>query len=209
MKKPRKLKFGKKFQILKNCKRVRICTLIENEKDGEKESLVNEFGFSLYIEDGDFKFIFDTGQTGEFVENAFKMGVDLKEVQDIVLSHSHYDHTGGVKTFVERISPKFNLHVNESFFDEKYKVLEDGSLKFLGNNFTKEFLCEKGVNIIPLSEDTVKLSENVRLHTNFIPLNDFEKLQDCYVRKIGEKYPVDNMQDEVCLAIDTSKGLFI
>lgn len=187
----------------------KIYTLIENEKSLKAESsLINEFGFSLYIEDEDFKFIFDTGQTGEFINNAKKMGIDLKDVKNIVLSHSHYDHTGGVKTFVEKISPKFTLHINETFFDEKYKTT--GIIrKFLGNNFTKEYMEKKGVNIHYIKEDIFQLSKNVKLHTNFKTMNDFENLQKCYIRKIYDNYILDNMEDEIALTVDTPKGLFV
>ena len=92
---------------------IKITTLIEN-KDGH--CINGEFGLSLLIEDNDFRFIFDTGKTGKFLENAEKMNINLKNIQHMVLSHSHFDHTGGVKTFIENCSNNFTLHIAPSFF---------------------------------------------------------------------------------------------
>lgn len=63
--------------------------------------LQTEHGLSLYIETAGHKVLFDTGATDRFLENAEKLGVDLTAVDTLVLSHGHYDHTGGVKVFLE------------------------------------------------------------------------------------------------------------
>ena len=59
-----------------------------------------EHGLSLYLEACGHKFLFDTGQSGAFSENAGKLGVDLADIDFTVLSHGHYDHGGGLRTFL-------------------------------------------------------------------------------------------------------------
>ena len=59
-----------------------------------------EHGLSLYLEACGHKFLFDTGQSGAFAENAGKLGVDLADIDFTVLSHGHYDHGGGLRTFL-------------------------------------------------------------------------------------------------------------
>lgn len=77
---------------------MKIITLIENVQD-ESKTLKHEHGLSLYIETNNAKLIFDTGQSGGFVDNARMLGVDLQAVDRVVVSHGHYDHGGGLSSF--------------------------------------------------------------------------------------------------------------
>jgi 7,8-dihydropterin-6-yl-methyl-4-(beta-D-ribofuranosyl)aminobenzene 5'-phosphate synthase len=58
--------------------------------------LVAEHGFALWIETADQRILFDTGQGGALFANAGKLGIDLSTTTILILSHGHYDHTGGV-----------------------------------------------------------------------------------------------------------------
>lgn len=79
---------------------MRIVILAENTACTENFSC--EHGLSLYIEAGNNKILFDAGQTDLFAENAEKLGIDLKKVDFAVLSHGHFDHSGGMLAFLER-----------------------------------------------------------------------------------------------------------
>lgn len=79
---------------------MKIITLIENTQ-GE-ESCVSEHGLSLYIETDKHKILADTGATGAFAENAERLGVELGSIDTVILSHGHYDHSGGILTFTEK-----------------------------------------------------------------------------------------------------------
>ena len=54
---------------------------------------------AYYVEDGERNILFDTGYSGAFIKNAEKMGIDLRNTTDIVISHGHNDHTGGLRAF--------------------------------------------------------------------------------------------------------------
>lgn len=56
-----------------------------------------EWGLSLYLEIGDVRILFDSGHKGTFSQNAEKLGVDLDTADFVVLSHHHWDHTGGLR----------------------------------------------------------------------------------------------------------------
>ena len=79
---------------------MKIITLIENLT--YKQGLVAEHGLSLYIESADKKILFDTGQSGLFMQNAKKLGINIEEIDSVILSHGHYDHTGGLYPFLQK-----------------------------------------------------------------------------------------------------------
>jgi 7,8-dihydropterin-6-yl-methyl-4-(beta-D-ribofuranosyl)aminobenzene 5'-phosphate synthase len=60
-----------------------------------------EPGFSLFLEDGETKLLFDTGYSDLFIKNARKMGIDALCADWVVLSHGHLDHTGGLDALVK------------------------------------------------------------------------------------------------------------
>lgn len=97
---------------------VNITTLIENSP-GEHHALHAEHGLSFFIEKDDHKFLFDTGQSGRIIENAAQLRIDLTSIEYVVLSHGHYDHTGGLQALTT-ITKDFNLILGQGFFDQKY-----------------------------------------------------------------------------------------
>ncbi|AZT39640.1 MBL fold metallo-hydrolase (plasmid) [Salmonella enterica subsp. enterica serovar Karamoja] len=74
-----------------------ISVLLENKRSLlASQSLLVRPGLSLLLQDGETTILFDTGPDGSFQQNAKGMGIDLSEVDLVVLSHGHYDHCGGV-----------------------------------------------------------------------------------------------------------------
>ena len=61
-----------------------------------------EPGLSFLIEEGDRRILFDTGFSGLFLENAVLMEIDLLDLDCVVLSHGHLDHTGGLPHLISR-----------------------------------------------------------------------------------------------------------
>ena len=76
---------------------MRIVTLVENTCG--HENCIEEHGLSIYIETEKHKLLLDTGQTDAVVKNAEVLGIDLSAVDTVILSHGHYDHSGGILPF--------------------------------------------------------------------------------------------------------------
>ena len=81
-----------------------------------------EWSFSAWIEVGDRVFLFDTGWSPRNVlDNAEALGIDLSVAKDLILSHHHRDHTGGIETLRNELSKRnpealSRIHVAKGFF---------------------------------------------------------------------------------------------
>ena len=80
---------------------MKITILVDNTALFDR-MFVAEHGFSAYIETGQKKILFDTGYSDACLKNAGKMGIDLLDLDYIVLSHGHFDHTGGLWHILRR-----------------------------------------------------------------------------------------------------------
>ena len=63
---------------------------------------LGEPAVSYYIEDGEDKILFDVGYSDAFLVNAEKMSIDIDNINKVVISHGHDDHTGGLKYFFDK-----------------------------------------------------------------------------------------------------------
>ena len=84
-----------------------------------------EFGLSLFIEASGRRILFDTGAGEALVPNAARMGIDLASVTDIILSHGHYDHTGGLA----RLDPSSQtpVYVGRDIAEPCWSLHDDGT----------------------------------------------------------------------------------
>lgn len=80
---------------------MKITILVDNTALFDR-MFVAEHGFSAYIEAEGKRVLFDTGYSGAFLQNAEKMGIDLFDLDYIILSHGHFDHTGGLWYLLRR-----------------------------------------------------------------------------------------------------------
>lgn len=104
---------------------MRITVLAENTTD--YSLLKPEHGLSLFIETKNHNILFDTGQSELFYENAEKLKIDLKSVDIAILSHGHYDHSGGISKFIE-INDTAPIYVNRRVFEPYFNASD----KYIG-----------------------------------------------------------------------------
>lgn len=187
---------------------LQITTLIENMSDDEGK-LLAEHGLSLHIEFDGKRILFDTGQTGDFVKNANALGINLNGLDDIIISHGHYDHSGGVMTVLSEIKKSLPFYVGDGFFAPKYKYLSDGSYRYNGNPFTEQDLPAEKVDLRKVTEDVTYLTDKILLFKNFPAISGFERKNEKFVLPDGDAYTVDAFGEEVALGLRTSKGLVL
>ncbi len=107
---------------------MRIVNLIEDSPGSRGCEF--EHGLSFYIETRNHRLICDTGASGAFIKNAESLGIDLSSVDTVVISHGHYDHTGGLLEFA-KINPRAKIYIHERALGEFYS-LKNPEPKYIG-----------------------------------------------------------------------------
>ena len=93
-------------------KDIKIAIVYDNTA---KEGFQADWGFSCLIETNNRRILFDAGANGSILlSNMEKLGIDPKTIDEVFISHAHWDHTGGLKDFLEQNS-KVTLYVPASY----------------------------------------------------------------------------------------------
>lgn len=102
---------------------MQVVTLLENES--EQKNLKPAHGLSLYVETYKHKILFDVGPNSYFIKNAKQLGVNLEEIDILVISHGHFDHGSGLHKFL-KINNKAVVYVSKYVFDDHVKQKSNG-----------------------------------------------------------------------------------
>ncbi|MDK2920574.1 MAG: 7,8-dihydropterin-6-yl-methyl-4-(beta-D-ribofuranosyl)aminobenzene 5-phosphate synthase [Desulfonauticus sp.] len=119
---------------LPNTSPVQLTFLIENTASN---NFLSEHGLSIYVEVEEKKILFDTGSSANFSLNANQLKVDLSQTTHIILSHGHYDHTGGLARALN-IAPKAKIILHPNAVIPRYSVDGKKEVKFIGININSK-----------------------------------------------------------------------
>lgn len=147
--------------------------------------------------------MFDTGYSDIFIKNAEKLGIDLNKLDKLAFSHGHNDHTLGLKYFFQQFyNNNISIVAHPDTFKEKVMNNEE-----IGSPILEDELCRK-CNLI-LSENPVKISENITFLGAIPKLNTFEK-RICFGKHlIDDKFVDDYVLEDTALVYQKSEGLYI
>lgn len=178
----------------------------------QSKNFVGEHGLSFYIEADDKKVLFDTGYSDVFLKNAFKMGINLLDLDYIVLSHGHYDHIRGLSHYLSFYASalkqgkkvkKPTILTHPDTFNEKLneKSGEIGSL-ILKEKLKKNFELKLINEPFQITENLVFLGEIPRK-------NSFEGKE--FIGKVlkNDNYENDYIFEDSALAYKSDTGLVI
>jgi len=184
----------------------KITSLSENSVAQSGKKLIGEHGLSFYIETERHRMLFDTGQNLAISNNAHVLGIDLSQIDTVVLSHGHYDHTGGLKTLLQR-NNKFALYAHPDLFSRKLKGA-DNEYKYIGMPIERDTLENSGVTL-KLRNASSEIAPGI-MTTGEIPLeNDFEEVDSGFFIKKEKEVIQDNLVDDQALILNTNKGLAV
>ncbi len=184
----------------------RLVILCENSVEKPVHA-IGEHGFSCLVETDNGVFLFDTGQGLGLLHNADLLNVSLKSLQGVILSHGHFDHTGGLQQLLSRTGT-LPVYGHPDLFRERF---------WLGK-------FEQRPNGIPLSQDQYeKLGACFDLSTIFREISpglwltgeiprqtEFEKVDKAlhYVDPCGV-LTQDLLEDDCSLVIESEHGLVV
>ena len=145
-------------------KKIKLTILVDNYVNSQK--LKAEHGLSILIEDDNEKVLFDCGQSDLILSNAKILGIDLNGITKIVLSHGHYDHTGGLLPLLKYLNKEIDIYAHPLVFEEKFSEYKDfngfSTNRYIGIPERAEIYEKKGARFL-LSKDPVQISDSIYL----------------------------------------------
>ena len=109
---------------------MKIINLVENELGDSGCEAAH--GLSFYVETENHKLLFDSSPSDVVIRNAKMLGVDLPAVDTVILSHGHYDHSGGILPFVQ-LNPKAKIYMQHNAGGEYYAFDgEEQGFRYIG-----------------------------------------------------------------------------
>ncbi|MCM3005581.1 MBL fold metallo-hydrolase [Priestia koreensis] len=173
---------------------------------------LGEPGLSFFIQEGNKRILFDTGYSNIFIKNAEKLGINLRELDWIALSHGHVDHTWGLTHLIRlHMEAKNENMINKTptivghplVFESKLfdSIGEIGSILSY-EKLSRHFPISLSKKPLWLTNQLVVLGEIKRVF-------DFEGTEPIgkVVTEHGEMD--DFIQDDTALVYKSSKGLVI
>ncbi len=164
-----------------------------------KGNLLYEHGLSIYIETKEHKILLDTGKSEKTLDNARALNVPLNEVDTLVLSHGHYDHSGGILSFY-KINQNARIYMRRNAGGDYYN-----GERFIG--IDKEIL--KLPNII-YTDDYFKIDENLFLFSKITGRREWPASNKMLSKKESGRMLSDDFTHEQCLVVkeDGNEVLF-
>ncbi len=187
---------------------IQITTLSENTAIAKK-GLLAEWGVSILIEGDGCKILFDTGATFSAAFNAITLGIDLSQIDKLVFSHGHYDHTGGLLPVLKLVRKPLEIVAHPDIWTAKYaRRRPEGEEEYIGVPFIREEAEGLGA-FFHLSKEPIWLSENIVTSGEIPMVTEYEEIDSIlYVKEQGELKP-DPLWDDQSLFIKSEMGLIV
>lgn len=188
-------------------KKLKVTILIENTV-GVPLGLLSEWGLSMLLDFGDERILFDTGEQGNLIRNAQILGHDLRQIDRVILSHGHYDHTGGLLKFLQ-YRGRVPVYAHPDLFTKHYaRGFHEQGKKYIGVPFCQEQLESAGAEF-HWHRDPVELRPGLWLSGEIPRETAFERVDNRLVEIKGGQVVQDTILDDFSLFYRTDQGLVI
>jgi 7,8-dihydropterin-6-yl-methyl-4-(beta-D-ribofuranosyl)aminobenzene 5'-phosphate synthase len=159
-------------------------------------NLKAENGLSLFIEFDERIILFDTGQSDIFIYNAMKMGIDLSQVDYLVISHGHFDHGGGLKHF-QKINKKAKIFLHRNATNKFYTKIFGVIPYYVGLD---QKLIDQNTRIYFIEEDT-QIDEKMILLEGFPEVFPQPESNKALFEKSENRFIADKFNHEIVMLL--------
>ncbi len=170
--------------------------------------LIGEHGLAVLIEADDTT-LFDTGQGLGILHNLKTLGKDITTIHQIILSHGHYDHTGGLMQVLQSIGKSVNVYAHPDIFTNKIAVIPLGEQTFeapIGIRATKEEYEKNGAVFKTISGLTT-ITPSIRAIAEINRPQGWQGFDErLKVKNADGTIHDDTFNDDCSLVIDTDSG---
>ncbi len=180
---------------------MKITCLVE---DTSKYKLLEaEHGVSFYVEMENHKLLFDVGKTDLFLRNAKLLNIDLTKVDTVIISHGHYDHGGGLLTFM-KINPTAKIYISKYAFRDYYSKREEDELAYIG--LDQNLKSSKQLIFV---ENQLKIDQYLTIFSDVSSQDYYPRGNQTLYKKIDGKYENDDFIHEQNLIINEKQNFVL
>ncbi len=185
---------------------IRITTLVENVSHDSR--LAAEHGLAFWIETGSGNVLFDTGQGKALFSNAQSLGINLEQTAAVVLSHGHYDHTGGLGKLLQT-AHRVKVYAHPAAFQPK--TARDGAGRFysIGMPFSDPEAVRKQTEELIWTEQALAVGHGLRVTGTIPRVTEFENYPDTrfFLDEVGRQ--PDSLIDDQALFFEAAQGVVV
>jgi len=187
-----------------------IAVLCENTVPSP--GLLGEHGFSAYVETPDAKILFDTGQGFSLIQNSLRLQKELRQVSKLVLSHGHFDHTGGLLAFLGVHGP-CDIVAHPDVLSERFRWMPVGPAQeekpvSIGIPWREAYLTTRGARF-NWQKTFTEIAPHVYITGEIPRRTSFEVGDPKFVVRQDGQWVSDPFLDDYSLVLKTSRGLVI
>jgi len=186
---------------------ISITTLSENTAG--RGGLLAEWGLSVLVETDGANILLDTGAGISASHNAGIFGIDLSKVDKIVISHGHFDHTGGMQQVLRLMRKEVEIIAHPDMWAAKYARGGGDSKRYIGIPFQRQELESLGARF-NLTTKPTRITDNI-MTTGEVPMvTEFEEIEpNRFFVKEDSGWQPDKLLDDRALIINTELGLVV
>jgi 7,8-dihydropterin-6-yl-methyl-4-(beta-D-ribofuranosyl)aminobenzene 5'-phosphate synthase len=185
--------------------KTRITIVVENTAHGP--GLLAEHGLAYWIEYDGRHVLLDSGQGGVLANNAYRLKIALREIDALILSHGHYDHTGGAAEAL-KTNRAVTVYAHPAAFAKKFARNSDGTAREIGIPYLSSRAIQASRHQFIATDQPTTVFDKLTV-TGLVPrLTDFEDTGGPFFLDEACTKP-DPLEDDQSVFFDTAEGVVV